>query len=94
MIGDNILKAGEKRLIPTKESGEIEFDEPGIAETLLMYCKVGGLGTDRLDKKQAIAIAKASNKQATRGIAIKLAEKVEESKGENAFHMVTFNVKK
>ena len=93
LVGDPNLKAGQFKRIPAKGTGDIEFDEPGYDESLILFCREGGLGSHRLTKKTALKIAKASGKPSTRGIAFNLAKKVEKSKGDAAFHVVTFNVK-
>ena len=93
LIGNPILTAGKAKRIPDAGSGNIEFDEPGHDETLILFCREGGLGEQRLTKEQALKIAKSSGKTATRGIAFNLAKKVAKSKGDTAFHMVSFNVK-
>ena len=93
LIGNAILAPGIAKRIPDAGSGNIEFDEPGHDETLILFCREGGLGSQRITKEQALKIAKASGKTATRGIAFNLAKKVAKSKGDTAFHMVSFNVK-
>jgi len=93
LVGNAILAAGKAKRIPAKGTGNIEFDEPGHDETLILFCREGGLGSNRITKEQALKIAKASGKTATRGIAFNLAKKVAKSNGNTAFHMVSFDVK-
>ena len=57
LVGDPWLKAHEPKHIPLQGSGEIEFDEPGHAETLILFCSEKGLGHDRLTTEAAKAIA-------------------------------------
>ncbi|MFZ1813715.1 MAG: c-type cytochrome [Rhizobiaceae bacterium] len=109
MIGDKNLPAGKARTIPDPASGKLVFDTPGADETLLLFCREGGLGKQRLSAEDAKKLVKKSGETATRGLAIKLFEKAksdekkadakaggdakEGGKGTSAIHMVTFNVK-
>lgn len=106
MIGEAFLEAGKARTIPDASIGDLVFDEPGLNETLLLFCREGGLGNQRLDAKGARKLADKSGERATRGLAIKLFEKAKQEekqaeakndkkagKGTSAIHMVTFNVK-
>lgn len=93
LIGPKDLQPNEARAIPTEGSGEIIFDEPGHDESMILFCSEPSYKGEPFTKETALKMAKASKKHATRGIVIKLAKKVEESKGEAATHMVSFNVK-
>ena len=109
MIGEATLPAGKARTIPDPASGKLVFDTPGSDETLLLFCREGGLGNQRLSAEDAKKLVKKSGETATRGLAIKLFEKAkaeekkadekeggdakEGGKGTSAIHMVTFNVK-
>ena len=87
-------------------SGDLVFDTAAKNETLLLFCREGGLGNQRLSAEQAKKLAEKSGETASRGLAIKLFEKAKEAekkveaedgkkggKGTSAIHMVTFNVK-
>lgn len=106
MIGDAFLEPGKARTIPDPATGALVFDTEGADETLLLFCREGGLGDQRLSADAAKDLVKKSNQPASRGLAIKLFEKAkaEEAKadaknadtggkGTSAIHMVTFNVK-
>ncbi len=93
MIGSTTLQAGEKRLIPQPGSGNLTFDTPAPAETMIAYCRAGGLGDARLSAEKARELVKASNQPATRGLAINLAKKAEGDKGASGVQMVTFEIK-
>lgn len=91
MIGDKILKAGEKRLIPQPDTGDLIFDTPGKNETLVALCRVDGLGDFRLDKEKARKIA-AQHKIFKRGLSVSLKQKVETDASTMAFELVNFNI--
>jgi mono/diheme cytochrome c family protein len=105
MIGEKFLAAGKPRRIPDPASGDLVFDEAASNETLVLFCREGGLGNQRLSAEQAKRLADASGEPTSRGLAIILYEtaKDAESKasandpaagnGTSAIHMVTFNVK-
>lgn len=106
MIGEAFLEADKPRRIPDPSTGDLVFDAPGLGETLLLFCREGGLGNQRLDAKAAQKLAEKSGERATRGLAIQLFEKAKAEekeaeasddkkggKGTSAIHMVTFNVK-
>ena len=92
MIGPAMLEPGEKRIIPAVNSGRLVFDQPAYDETLLLYCKEGGLGEDRLAADQAKKLISSSNQPPARGIAIILAEKGEGNPS-LASHLVSFQVR-
>jgi mono/diheme cytochrome c family protein len=105
MIGKNFLEAETPRQIPDPASGDLVFDAPALNETLLLFCREGGLGEQRLSAEEAKKLAEESGQPASRGLAIKLFEKAKQAeenadahnqtggKGTSAIHMVTFNVK-
>ena len=93
-VGPAILHAGESRTIPPASAGEIVFDRPGEDETLLAFCKVGGLGADRLTAEGAKQMAHNARQPVTRGISFKLAEKGKANGGKSAVSFVTFEVEK
>jgi hypothetical protein len=75
---------------------------------MVLFCREGGLGNQRLDDRAAKELAKKSGQSASRGLAVKLFEKAKADekaadakaggeakkggKGTSAIHMVTFNV--
>jgi len=109
MIGEKLLEAGKPRLIPDPVSGDLVFDTAAANETLLLFCREGGLGDKRLSAEDAAKLAQESGEPASRGLAIKLFEKAkadekaadaeaggeakEGGKGTSAIQMVSFNVK-
>jgi mono/diheme cytochrome c family protein len=93
VLGAPFLEAGEVRRIPDPKSGlQLRFNTPGKGETMLAFCREGGLGDQRIDAAEAIAKAKARSRPLTKGIAIEAATRVEESAGASALNAVTFNV--
>jgi hypothetical protein len=99
MIGDPFLEAGKPRRIPDPATGDLVFDSAAKNETLLLFCRVGGLGDQRLDAKKAKELAKSSGEPLSRGLAVKLIERRDRqereepsSTGQSAIHVVTFNV--
>ena len=44
MIGNTTLQPGERRLIPQAGTGNLTFDTPAPAETMVAFCRAGGLG--------------------------------------------------
>lgn len=93
MIGNTTLSAGERRLIPQPGSGTLTFDTPAAAETMLAFCRSGGLGADRLSADQARELVKKSHQPATRGLAINLAKKADADHGASGIQMVTFEIR-
>ena len=93
MIGEATLKEGEKRRIPQPGTGDLTFDTPSPAETMIAFCQAGGLGDDKLTAEKAKELVAKSRQPATRGLAINLAKKAEENKGVSGVQMVTFEIK-
>lgn len=94
IIGPAFLEPGEVRKIPHEGSGlRIRFDEPGAGETMLAFCRVGGLGDKKMTAEGALDYAKSHFQPLTRGIAIEAAERVSEDGGLSATNHVTFDVK-
>lgn len=95
ILGPRFLEAGEERRIPYEGSGlQIRFDEPGKGETMLAFCREGGLGDYGMTAEGALDYAKKHFQPLTRGIAIEAATKVAEDEGQSATNHVTFNVLK
>ena len=94
MIGNTTLQAGERRLIPQPGTGELTFDTPAPAETMLAYCREGGLGDQRLTVERARQLVAQSHLPPTRGLAINLAKKAEDDKGASGLQVVTFEIEK
>jgi mono/diheme cytochrome c family protein len=94
VLGPNILMAGEWRKIPFPGSKiRVQFDEPGNGETLVAFCRVGGLKEHRISKDGVLAFAKEHSVTKTRGVRFVAEEQVSQDKGESAFNFVTFNVR-
>ncbi len=100
MIGDKFLAANTARRIPDPATGDLVFDTAAENETMLLFCRTGGLGDKRLSAEDAKKLVQKSNQPPSRGLAIQLFEKAKAEekqdaklKGVSAIHMVTFNVK-
>ena len=93
ILGPRFLEAGEVRRIPyTGSDLRIRFDTPGTGETMLAFCREGGLDGHRMDQQTAVDYAKERSLPLTRGIAIEAADKVAQDSGASATNHVTFNV--
>ncbi|WP_438748773.1 c-type cytochrome [Pararhizobium sp. O133] len=93
MIGNTTLQAGEKRQIPQPATGNLTFDTPAPAETMIAFCREGGLGDQKLTVERARQLVAESHMPPTRGLAINLAKKAEEDKGASGLQVVTFEIK-
>ncbi|MCV9997200.1 c-type cytochrome [Pararhizobium sp. YC-54] len=93
MIGNTTLKAGEKRQIPQAGTGNLTFDTPAPAETMIAYCREGGLGDQKLSVERARQLVAESHLPPTRGLAINLAKKAEGDNGASGLQVVTFEIK-
>jgi cytochrome c5 len=95
ILGPNFLEPGEVRRIPYKQSGlQIRFDTPGSGETMLAFCREGGLADHRMDQTEASNYAHERSLPLTRGISIEAATQVAQDNGASATNHVTFNVQK
>jgi hypothetical protein len=92
MIGNTTLDAGERRLIPQPGTGNLTFDAPSAGETMLAYCRIGGLGDQKLTAETAKKLI-ATKQPTTRGIAVNLAKQAEADNGASGLQMVTFEIK-
>jgi mono/diheme cytochrome c family protein len=93
MIGNTTLQAGEKRQIPQPGTGNLTFDTPAPAETMIAYCREGGLGDQKLSVERARQLVAQSHLPPTRGLAINLAKKAEDDRGASGLQVVTFEIK-
>ncbi len=94
LLGPNYLDAGEYRRIPYAGSGlQIRFDTAGTGETMLAFCREGGLGQQRMTASQVLDFAKRLSVPLTRGITIEAADRVTKDAGQSASNHVTFDVK-
>lgn len=94
ILGPRFLEAGEVRRIPYEGSGlQIRFDEPGEGETMLAFCRTGGLGEKRMTAQGALDWAKSRFQPMSRGIIIEAASRVSEDAGQSAVNAVTFTVR-
>ncbi len=93
MIGNTTLQAGEKRQIPQPGTGNLTFDTPAPAETMIAFCRQGGLGDQKLTVERARQLVADSHLPPTRGLAINLAKKAEDDKGASGLQVVTFEIK-
>lgn len=95
ILGPQFLEAGEVRRIPYTQSGlQIRFDTPGTGETMLAFCREGGLAGFRMDQASASQYARERSLPLTRGISIEAATQVAQDNGASATNHVTFNVLK
>ncbi|KQV42477.1 MULTISPECIES: c-type cytochrome [unclassified Rhizobium] len=93
MIGNTTLQAGERRLIPQAGTGNLTFDTPAPAETMVAFCRAGGLAEQKLTAEQARQIVAQSHLPPTRGLAINLAKKAEDDQGASGLQVVTFEIR-
>ncbi|HEV7307870.1 c-type cytochrome [Ensifer sp.] len=93
MIGNTTLQPGEKRLIPQPGTGTLNFDTPAAAETMLAFCRAGGLGDQRLTVEKARDYVAKSRLPPTRGLAVNLAKKAQADGGASSVQMVTFEIR-
>lgn len=100
MIGAPFLEPGKPRRIPQEGVGALVFDTPAYNETLLVFCREGGLGKARLDAAAARALIAKSGAPPSRGLAIKLVERQKaqaaaapQQKGRAAINMLSFNIR-
>lgn len=93
MIGNTTLNAGERRLIPQPGTGNLTFDSPSPGETMIAYCRIGGLGDQKLTAEKAKELAASTKQPVTRGLAINLAKQAEKDNGASGVQMVTFEIK-
>ncbi len=93
VLGPQYLTAGEWRKIPFPGSKiRVQFDEPGNGETLVAFCRVGGLGEHRIHPSDVSALAKELSLDRKRGISFIAEEQVAEDKGDSAYNYITFDV--
>ncbi|MDP9629923.1 UNVERIFIED_ORG: mono/diheme cytochrome c family protein [Ensifer adhaerens] len=93
MIGHTTLQPGESRLIPQPGTGTLTFDTAAPAETMLAFCRVGGLADQRLTVEKARAFVAQSKLPPTRGLAVNLAKKAQADNGASSVQMVTFEIR-
>lgn len=93
ILGAQFLEPGEIRRIPDPRSGLVlRFTSPGKGETMLAFCREGGLGDQRIDTAEAVRKARDRYQPLTKGISIEMATRVQGSSGTSALNAVTFNV--
>ncbi len=93
VIGPAFLEPGEMRRIPYPGSGfQLRFDTTGKGETMVAYCREGGLGKARISGKQAMDYATEHFQPLSRGLVIERSAQVERDNGTSATNAVTFNV--
>ncbi|MBZ7921384.1 c-type cytochrome [Ensifer adhaerens] len=93
MIGNTTLQPGERRLIPQPGTGTLTFDTPAPAESMLAFCRAGGLGDQKLTVEKAREYVSKSRLPPTRGLAINLAKRAQGDAGASSVQMVTFEIK-
>lgn len=93
MIGSTTLNVGERRLIPQPGTGNLTFDSPSPGETMIAYCRIGGLGDQKLTAEKAKELAASTKQPLTRGLAVNLAKQAEKDNGASGVQMVTFEIK-
>lgn len=93
VLGPAFLEAGETRRIPYPGSGfQLRFDTPGQGETMVAFCREGGLGDKRISGQGAVDYAKTRFQPLSRGLVIERTQTVAEDSGLSATNVVTFNV--
>lgn len=93
VIGPAFLEPGETRRIPYPGSGfQLRFDTTGKGETMVAYCREGGLGSARISGQQAVDYANDHFQPLSRGLVIERSVQVEKDNGASATNAVTFNV--
>ncbi|MDQ0320136.1 mono/diheme cytochrome c family protein [Pararhizobium capsulatum DSM 1112] len=93
MIGNTTLGVGERKLIPQPGTGNLTFDSPAPAETMIAFCRAGGLGDQKLTAERARQLVEQSHLPPTRGLAINLAKKAEDDHGLSGLQVVTFEIR-
>ncbi|WP_275790933.1 c-type cytochrome [Pararhizobium gei] len=93
MIGNTTLQVGERRQIPQPGTGNLTFDTPAPAETMIAFCREGGLGAQKLTAERARQLVADSHMPPTRGLAINLADQARQDKGASGLQVVTFEIK-
>lgn len=93
VLGSAFLEAGETRRIPVEGSGfQLRFDTTGKGETMVAFCREGGLGDKRISAKGAIDYANERFQPLSRGLVIERTQTVAKDNGQSATNAVTFNV--
>ncbi len=93
VLGPAFLEAGETRRIPYPGSEyQLRFDTPGKGETMVAFCREGGLGDKRISGQGAIDYANERYQPLSRGLVIERTQTVAKDNGQSATNAVTFNV--
>jgi mono/diheme cytochrome c family protein len=93
VLGPAYLEAGEVRRIPVAGSGfQLRFDTPGRGETMVAFCREGGLADKRISAQAAIDYANERYQPLSRGLVIERTQTVAKDNGQSATNAVTFNV--
>ena len=93
VIGPAFLQPGETRRIPYPGSGfQLRFDTTGKGETMVAYCREGGLGDTRISGQQAVDYATEHFQPLSRGLVIERFAQVDRDNGASAANAITFNV--
>jgi hypothetical protein len=93
VLGPAYLEAGETRRIPVAGSGfQLRFDTPGRGETMVAFCREGGLAEKRISAQGAIDYANDRFQPLSRGLVIERTQTVAQDNGQSATNAVTFNV--
>ncbi|OCW59482.1 c-type cytochrome [Hoeflea olei] len=101
MIGAPYLEPGVARRIPDAAVGDLIFDTQGYNESLVLFCREGGLGDQRLSAEGARKMISQSTEKPTRGLLVKMHEQKkaveatlpDAQKGRSALQLITFNVR-
>lgn len=73
VLGNPILKAGEKRHLPVSDKVKLRFAPPAGDEELFVQCRAGGLKEHRVDEKKIDQIKREFTEEfATRGLRIEI----------------------
>jgi mono/diheme cytochrome c family protein len=93
VLGPAFLEPGETRRIPYPGSGfQLRFDTTGQGETMVAFCREGGLGDKRITGQGAVDYAAERYQPLSRGLVIERTQTVAQDNGNSATNAVTFNV--
>nr|WP_321444829.1 c-type cytochrome [uncultured Cohaesibacter sp.] len=94
IVGDPHIIAGKAKQVPDPNSEhQARFSEPASVETLVAYCREGGLGNRRLSADDAYKLVQKNGPGAgAKALTFELVKRTKETKGKEAVHMVQFEV--
>jgi hypothetical protein len=60
---------------------------------MIAFCRIGGLGDQKLTAEKARQLVASSRQPPTRGLAVNLARQAEQDNGASGLQMVTFEIR-